>query len=95
MLEFDRKWLLCSTLLILKHVPLFVVFFFNALFYVISGFVSKQSEISRLESRSKLLTEELAQAKTTTESLMRTLEDTQDQNKVRKHFTRLIAFESI
>ncbi|XP_075870002.1 CDK5 regulatory subunit-associated protein 2 isoform X5 [Nelusetta ayraudi] len=41
----------------------------------------KQSEISRLESRSKLLTEELAQAKTTTESLTRTLEDTQDQNK--------------
>lgn len=62
---------------------------------MISGFVSKQSEISRLESRSKLLTEELAQAKTTTESLTRTLEDTQDQNKVRKHFTRLIDFESI
>lgn len=95
MLEFDRKRLLCLTLLILKHVPLFVFVFFHALFYVISGFVSKQSEISRLESRSKLLTEELAQAKTTTESLTRTLEDTQDQNKVRKHFTRLIAFESI
>lgn len=59
---------------------------------MIPGFVSKQSEISRLESRSKLLTEELAQAKTTTESLTKTLEDTQDQNKVREHFTRVTAF---
>lgn len=59
---------------------------FCALFYVILGFVSEQSEISRLESCNKLLTEELAQAKTTTESLNKTLQDTQDQNKVRKHF---------
>lgn len=56
------------------------------MFDVISGFVSKQSEISRLESCKKLLTEELTQAKSTTESLTKTLEDTQDQNKVHEHF---------
>lgn len=60
--------------------------FFRALIYVLSGFVSQQSEISRLELCNKLLTEELAQAKTTAESLTKTLEDTQDQNQVRKHF---------
>lgn len=48
------------------------------------GFASKQSEVSRLESYNKLLTEELTQAKSTSESLTRTLEDSQSQNKVHR-----------
>lgn len=61
-------------------------FFSFSLLCVISGFAAKQSEISRLESCNKLLTEELTQAKSTSETLAKTLEDTQDQNKVHKHF---------
>ncbi|XP_073333749.1 CDK5 regulatory subunit-associated protein 2 isoform X4 [Pagrus major] len=41
----------------------------------------KQSEISRLESCNKLLTEELTRTKSTNETLTKTLEDTQNQNK--------------
>lgn len=62
------------------------LFFSPSLLCVISGFAAKQSEISRLESCNKLLTEELTQAKSTNETLAKTLEDTQDQNKVHKHF---------
>ncbi|KAM8742927.1 CDK5 regulatory subunit-associated protein 2 isoform 3-T3 [Acanthopagrus schlegelii] len=43
--------------------------------------VKKQSEISRLESCNKLLTEELTRTKGTNEFLTKTLEDTQNQNK--------------
>ncbi|XP_044030393.1 CDK5 regulatory subunit-associated protein 2 isoform X3 [Siniperca chuatsi] len=43
--------------------------------------VKKQSEVSRLESCNKLLTEELTQEKNTNENLTKTLEDTQNQNK--------------
>lgn len=46
------------------------------------GFAEKKSEVSRLESVNKLLTEELTQAKSTNENLTKTLEDTQSQNKV-------------
>ncbi|XP_018517871.1 CDK5 regulatory subunit-associated protein 2 isoform X1 [Lates calcarifer] len=41
----------------------------------------QKSEVSRLESVSKHLTEELTQAKSTNENLTKTLEDTQNQNK--------------
>ncbi|XP_049459390.1 CDK5 regulatory subunit-associated protein 2 isoform X2 [Epinephelus fuscoguttatus] len=41
----------------------------------------QQNEVSRLESRNKLLTEELTQIKSTNENLTKTLEDTQNQNK--------------
>ncbi|XP_042251849.1 CDK5 regulatory subunit-associated protein 2-like isoform X3 [Thunnus maccoyii] len=41
----------------------------------------QKSEVSRLESVNKLLTEELTQAKSTNENLTRTLDDTQSQNK--------------
>ncbi|XP_070706541.1 CDK5 regulatory subunit-associated protein 2 [Pempheris klunzingeri] len=41
----------------------------------------QQSEVSRLESCNKLLTEELTQAKSTNENLSKTLEDIQNQNK--------------
>ncbi|XP_044030402.1 CDK5 regulatory subunit-associated protein 2 isoform X12 [Siniperca chuatsi] len=41
----------------------------------------QQSEVSRLESCNKLLTEELTQEKNTNENLTKTLEDTQNQNK--------------
>lgn len=37
-----------------------------------------------MESYNKLLTEELTQAKSTSESLTRTLEDSQSQNKVHR-----------
>ncbi|XP_070845922.1 CDK5 regulatory subunit-associated protein 2 isoform X1 [Chaetodon trifascialis] len=43
--------------------------------------VKKQSEVGRLESCNKLLTEELIQTKSTNENLTKTLEDTQNQNK--------------
>ncbi|KAM7368804.1 hypothetical protein PAMP_013111 [Pampus punctatissimus] len=41
----------------------------------------QKSEVSRLESVNKLLTEEVTQAKSTNENLTKTLEDTQSQNK--------------
>ncbi|XP_070845924.1 CDK5 regulatory subunit-associated protein 2 isoform X3 [Chaetodon trifascialis] len=41
----------------------------------------QQSEVGRLESCNKLLTEELIQTKSTNENLTKTLEDTQNQNK--------------
>uniref|UniRef100_A0A3B4UP97 CDK5 regulatory subunit associated protein 2 n=1 Tax=Seriola dumerili TaxID=41447 RepID=A0A3B4UP97_SERDU len=43
--------------------------------------LSHRSEVSRLESVNKHLTEELTQAKSTNENLTKTLEDTQTQNK--------------
>ncbi|KAG7241199.1 hypothetical protein INR49_025942 [Caranx melampygus] len=43
--------------------------------------VEKKSEVSRLESVNRHLTEELRQAKSTNENLTKTLEDTQTQNK--------------
>lgn len=45
-------------------------------------FSEKKSEIHRLESCTKQLTEELTQAKITNENLGKTLEDAQNQNKV-------------
>ncbi|KAM7392630.1 hypothetical protein PAMA_007649 [Pampus argenteus] len=41
----------------------------------------QKSEVSRLESVNKLLTEEVTQAKSTNENLTKTLEDSQSQNK--------------
>ncbi|XP_042365374.1 CDK5 regulatory subunit-associated protein 2 isoform X2 [Plectropomus leopardus] len=41
----------------------------------------QQNEVSRLESRNKLLTEELTRIKSTNENLTETLEDIQNQNK--------------
>nr|XP_046230565.1 myomegalin-like isoform X2 [Scatophagus argus] len=41
----------------------------------------EQSEVSRLQSCNKLLTEELNQTKSTNDTLTKTLEDTQNQNK--------------
>lgn len=42
-----------------------------------------------MESCNKLLTEELTQAKSTNENLTKTLEDTQNQNKVHRDDTLL------
>lgn len=49
---------------------------------VFQGFAEKQSELSRLESTSKQLNEELKQTKRIIENLTKTLEDAQNQNKV-------------
>lgn len=43
---------------------------------------AQKSEINRLQSCNKMLTEELTQAKTTNENLTKTVEDIQNQNKV-------------
>lgn len=42
----------------------------------------KKSDVNQLESINKLLTEELNLVKSTSESLAKTLEDSQNQNKV-------------
>lgn len=75
--ELPGYELCCSSLLVL-------IYFFPSLFVCCPGFALKQSEVSRLESYNKLLTEELTQAKSTSESLTRTLEDSQSQNKVHR-----------
>lgn len=48
------------------------------------GFAEKKSEVSRLESVNKLLTQELTQTRGTNENLTQTLDDTQIQNKVHR-----------
>lgn len=67
-----NKRLLLS-LVILKRFPNLFVF---------SEFVPKQSEANQLELHNKLLTEQLAETKNTSVTLTKTLEETQNQNKV-------------
>lgn len=64
-----------SLLVILKH-------FSQLLFCILSEFVWKQPEVNQLEVHNKLLTEQLAETKSTRETLTKTLEETKNQCKV-------------
>lgn len=63
-----------SLFVIVKHFPNYSVFSLNL--------CGMQHEVNQLEVHNKLLNEQLAETKSTSETLTKTLEDTQNQNKV-------------